>query len=264
MTKYEELRENLEDAVFSVLMYELAEQEGERLLAEDDMDNTVVIPKDLDARCRNVIHREFARRKRRSTAKAVTKAVRKATSTLAMLVLVVSALAVSAFAAFPTARVEILKVLIEVSNVSSKLSIVDQDKPAESIPDTVQDEDVPKVVLGYSMPLLSKGFHFEDMRLSENGARIRYYSDDDRIVNVAIMDRQTIIVDTENADCVEQVTINEFDGLLVEKGNRIDIAWIDFENTANTTTINLYCYNMERSDVMLIAEQIKFCGEPTT
>lgn len=267
MTKYEELHENLEDAVFSMLMYELAEQEGERLLAEDDMDNTVVIPKDLDARCRNVIHREFARRKRRSTAKAVTKTVRKATSTLAMLVLIVSALAVSAFAAFPSVRVELLEVLIEISDVSSKLSIVDKNNPAEPVPDNIQDEDAPETVLGYSMPLLPEGLHFEDMRLSEDGlgARIRYYSADDaRMVNITIRTQQAINVDTENADCIEQITINGFDGLLVEEGNRIDIWRIDFENTANTTTINLYCYNMERSDVMLIAEQIRFCGEADT
>lgn len=264
MTKYEELHENLEDAVFSMLMYELAEQEGERLLAEDDMDNTVVIPKDLDARCRNVIHREFARRKRRSTAKAVTKAVRKATSTLAMLVLIVSALAVSAFAAFPSVRVELLEVLIEISDVSSKLSIVDKNNPAEPVPDNIQDEDAPETVLGYSMPSLSKGFSFEDMRLSEDGrgARIRYYSADDaRMINISISDGQTINVDSEDADRVEEITVNGFDGLLIEKANRVNIVWIDLENTA---TINLNCYNMDSSDVQRIAEQIRFCGEADT
>lgn len=261
MTKYEELRENLEDAVFSVLMYELAEQEGERLLAEDDMDNTVVIPKDLDARCRSVIHREFARRKRRSTAKAVTKAVRKATSTLAMLVLIVSALAISAFAAFPAVRVELLEVLIEISDVSSKLSIVDKNNPAEPIPDDIQDEDAPETVLGYRMPLLPEGLHFEDMRLSEDGlgARIRYYSADDaRMVVINISAGRTINVDSEDADRIEEISVNGFDGLLIEKNNRVNIVWIDIENIK---VINLTCYNIDSRDVQAIAEQIQFCKE---
>lgn len=257
MTKYEELQENLEDAVFSMLMYELAEQEGERLLAADDATDTVTLPKNFDARCRRVIQREFTRRKRKSA----TKVVGKVLNTFAIIVLVVSALAVSAFAAFPAVRVEMLEVLIEISDVSSKLSIVDKNNPTAPIPDDIQAEDAPEVVLGYSMPSLAEDLSFEDMRVAEDGlsARIRYYnSNNAQGVNISIYAQETISIDSEDADRVEQITINGFDGLLIEKANRVNVVWIDSDNAM---TINLICYNLDSSDVQMIAEEIKFCGE---
>ena len=260
MTKYEQLQENLEDAIFSLLMYELDQPEGEYLPVEDDTADTVAVPEGFDASCRKAIQREFTRRKRKSA----TRVLGKAFNIVATIVLIVSALAVSAFAAFPTVRVEMLEVLIEISDVSTRLSVVDKNHPTEPVPDDDQYQDAPEVFLGYSMPVLAKDLLLEDMTLSEDGlsGRIRYYnSDTAQMVNINISAGKSINVDSENADRVEQITINGFDGLLIEKANRVNVVWIDLENIR---VININCYNMNSSDVLKIAEEIKFCGEQVT
>ena len=257
MTKYEQLQENLEDAIFSLLMYELDQPEGEDQPVKDDTADTVAVPEDFDARCRKTMQREFARRKRKSAAKVIGKVF----NIVATIVLIVSALAVSAFAAFPSVRAEMLEVLIEISDVSTRLSVVDRNSPTDPITDDIFAQESPKVFLGYSMPVLAKDLLLEDMTLMEDGlsGRIRYYnSDTAQMVNINISAGKSINVDSENADRVEQISINGFDGLLIEKANRVNVVWIDLENIR---VININCYNMNSSDVLKIAEEIRFCGE---
>ena len=54
MTRHEKLLENYEDALFALLMDEVAEQEGKRFLAENEQlkqNKKSAIPAEVDKRC---------------------------------------------------------------------------------------------------------------------------------------------------------------------------------------------------------------------
>ena len=65
MTDRKRLLDNYEDALFALMMDELAEQEGQRLLEENErlkQDPAAAIPEDVDKRCLKTIKRTFARK----------------------------------------------------------------------------------------------------------------------------------------------------------------------------------------------------------
>lgn len=67
MKPRERSTENYEDALFNLLMNEFAEQEGLRLLAENErLKAAGNIPEETDRRCRDTIRRELSKRRRRA------------------------------------------------------------------------------------------------------------------------------------------------------------------------------------------------------
>ena len=65
MTRRERLQDQYEDALFALLMDDLAWQEGERLLEENERltyDPDAEIPNEVMMRCRKTINREFAKK----------------------------------------------------------------------------------------------------------------------------------------------------------------------------------------------------------
>ena len=66
MNRKDELREAYEDALFALLMYDVAEHEGARLLEENERlknDENAAVPESLDRKCRATIRRYFLRRR---------------------------------------------------------------------------------------------------------------------------------------------------------------------------------------------------------
>lgn len=110
MTNREQLYENYEDALFAILMDDLAETEGERLLElnqqlQDDPD--AAIPDEVRQRCIAVINREFAKKKRAASVQRAKKVLK----ILPWAVVIAMALMAVAMAAFPSFRAGVLNVL---------------------------------------------------------------------------------------------------------------------------------------------------------
>ena len=57
------LREQYEDALFTLLMDEYAEETGEKLLEEFNHSESAEMPADLDNECRKMIRQHFSRQK---------------------------------------------------------------------------------------------------------------------------------------------------------------------------------------------------------
>lgn len=57
-------------------------------------------------------------------------------------------------------------------------------------------------------------------------------------------------VDTENADNVESIWINGYEGLLIEKGERVHIVWGD---TDRECFVDVICTNLGKDTVISIA-----------
>ena len=121
MNRREQLIENYEDALFAVLMDKVAEEEGAKLREENRRlkeDPDAAVPEHVDAVARETIRKAFAGQKRRSALKTIGRVVNK----VAVVVLICSVLFATAYAAFPEVQLRTLNLLIQSSDVASKLT----------------------------------------------------------------------------------------------------------------------------------------------
>ena len=167
VTRREQLQENVEDAVFALLMEEVVEQEGKLLLEENERlkhDPSAKVPDDLDKRCHQIIKCSFARERRNEMGHTLHRILGNA----ALAAMVSILLFATAFAAVPEIRIRTLNLLIEVSDVSTSLNLTG----TNSIP-TIQDDDPNKTndlqtFCGYRLPEIPSGYQIEYQNNADN------------------------------------------------------------------------------------------------
>lgn len=247
MTRREKLIDNYEDALFAVLMDKVAEEQGAKLREENQRlqnDPAAEVPEHVDAVARQTIRKAFAGQNRRS-ALHVTKRV---LNTAAMLVLICSAIFVTAYAAFPEVRLRTLNILIQSSDVASRLTLMQESS-------TSGHENAERMMLcGYSLPELD-GFSVQGKNEDKHGGWIKYENAENATIRISISTSKTKYIDTENVDEAAGFSINGHSGIVIEKDNRITLTWSEPEHG---TYISLLCYNLNSSFVFQVAEQIWF------
>lgn len=249
MTRREKLIDNYEDALFAVLMDKVAEEEGAKLREENQRlqnDPEAAVPEHVDAVARQTIRKAFAGQNRRSALHVA----RRVLNTVAMIVLICSAIFVTAYAAFPEVRVKTLNLLIQSSDVASRIMVLNDGE----ISNRENSGNEEKVLCGYSLPTLPEFFVVE-MNEDQHGGWVEYANAQEETLRIDIMKRGTKYIDTEDVDTFEDVVINGYSGIISEKGNRICISWSDI-NQDNYLT--LVCINFQRNVALEIAQQILF------
>jgi hypothetical protein len=248
VTRREKLIDNYEDALFAVLMDKVAEEEGAKLREENQRlqnDPAAEVPEHVDAVARQTIRKAFAGQNRRSALHVA----RRVLNTVAMIVLICSAIFATAYAAFPEVRVKTLNLLIQSSDVASRL-VLDNEK-SSSLAD-ISEESI--MLYGYELPRLS-GFSVIDKQEDKHGAWIEYSNNENAKIRIDIAKGGTKYVDTEEASTVKELDINGNAGMMVIKGNRIMITWSEAEHGVYIT---LVCTNLGSNVALSVAEQINF------
>lgn len=113
MTRREFLLERYEDALFALLMDDVAIVEGEQALAKNENinnDSNTSIPADLHQKCRKIINRSFSSKRMHNTSRVFSKVVTR----IAVIALIGTLLFTTAFAASPSFRAKTLNFMIEV------------------------------------------------------------------------------------------------------------------------------------------------------
>lgn len=80
MNRREQLQDQYEDALFALLMDEIATIEGQKAEEENrrlQNDPSAAVPEDLDRRCMQLIHRHFAKQKARAAGRFTIKAMKR-------------------------------------------------------------------------------------------------------------------------------------------------------------------------------------------
>lgn len=261
MTRREKLQENFEDALFALLMEEVAEQEGQRLLEENERlkrDPESAVPPEVDRRCLKTIKRAFAKTQRRAAGHTAYRVFRQA----AMVAVVGMLLFATAFAASPEVRVKTLNLLIEVSDVATSMTM-------EETPESPEDSNYPAegnsitsggMLRGYQIPAVPDGFVLVDSRNGRTSSSLRYENDDGAIIDFHIIEAKgtTHTVDTEDAE-VSPITIHGYEGLFIEEGDRITITWGD---TDQIIFVTVHCNKISGEDAMALANEIIYIGSP--
>lgn len=113
MERRELLQERYEDALFALLMDELATAEGERALAENERlknDPAAQVPETLDRRCERAIRKSFTKRTTQNVGHFTFEAMKK----VVMAVGVAAMLFTSAFAVSENVRANTMNLVIEI------------------------------------------------------------------------------------------------------------------------------------------------------
>ena len=254
-----ELQDQYEDALMALLMNEYAELNGARLLEEyeeAERNGAILeVPEALDEKCRNMIHRAYAKQRSRIRFKSFVKASKRvAAITLAVLglcsVLIVS---VEAF------RTPILNFFIEQHE---KYSTIDFGKDsnaatseateptAESQPvDRSEDPLVGMVPDGYNLIQFSnKG---------KRGFTCLYKDSDGEVISFMATPTEGLLnVDTENATVTDIELLNH-KGKLIEKDG-YKIVWFD---ASTSICYQLRTTGIGRGETWALAETVANCPE---
>lgn len=264
MTRREELLERYEDALFSLLMDEVAAQEGKRLAEENRRlraDPNAEVPEELDRRCLKLIKKTMGQQKRRAAGRAAYKAFSKVAVVAVACIMLFSVV----YAAVPAVRVGTLNLLIEVSDVATKLKLV----PAEKTPSAADTQDPNTggiTLLGYSFPAPPEGFvlDYEPTLISDTAALVWFIKSDREFFyyDVSFVSQNAnTYVDTEDAK-VTQIEIHGYDGLLIEKENpvgfEVHIIWGDTDRSAFCSICST---GLDVKTVLDLAKQVTYPGE---
>lgn len=249
MNRREKLIDNYEDALFAVLMDKVAEEEGAKLREENQRlkaDPSAEVPEHVDAVARQTIRKAYASQNRRSALHVA----RRVLNTVAVLVLICSALFATAYAAFPDVRVQTLNLLIQSSNVASQLVLLKDGYISEEF------DAANNTLCGYSIPEMA-GFSVVERNEDKHGGWIKLESSRGESIRISITTSKTKYIDTEEADNTEEVSIRGYSGLLIFKDSRITIAWSEPDREMY---LSLICINVNRTIALQMAEQISFIG----
>ena len=214
------LLDQYEDAALQLLMDEYAEAEGERLLKEfeeaEKRGEVEDIPEELDQKCRQIIHRSFAAKRRKDRATRIGKMLGK----VAVVVLLLTGFSTTLVLSVEAFRIPILNYLIKHEVRFSSLLFLDeeeelQENPLESIDveDCVPDEYVlvDKVING------------------DGGAFYLFKNENKEYISVQITPSLGMInYDAEDAQQTP-VEVNDNQAFLIV-GDVLRIIWFDPEN----------------------------------
>ena len=246
MTRQEELREQYEDALFTLLMEEVAVAEGEEFLRESEAlrgDPEAAVPEEVIRRCRRTINRCFSRQRRRSLARQFRWVFQKASVVALLGVLLFSAV----YAISPEFRVGVLNLVVETLDESTDVSF--------GVGST--DRETPGALQ------LEIGWLPDDCELFDEGATTvnawKYYNvvgENSGILKIDIIknDGQLTSWDTEGTHYIP-IEINSLQGMVANKDGEISLTAIDL---TKAVTINIWSSSLKLDDILLIAQNMKY------
>lgn len=263
MTRHEQLMENYEDALFALLMDEVAQREGEKLRKENrrlQEDPAAAVPLRTDQRCLRTIRSALSQTKRKSALRTARRVFSKV-SVVAVACIMLFAVV---YAAVPEVRVGTLNLLIEVSDVSTKLKLTGMGTPPAQ-PGTTAADNGGITLMGYRFPAPPEGFVLDEelVSINDNSAIVWFIKSETEYLyyDVSIVGEGTnTYVDTEDAE-VTQIKIHGYDGLLIEKvnliGPEVHIIWGDTDRSA---FCSIFSTGVDVEVIVSLAEQVRYCG----
>lgn len=239
MKNREQLREQYEDALFAMMMGELASLEGEKALEENKRlqdDPAAAVPGQIDRKCMQTIRGHF----RKDHMRKAGRTARKALGIAAMVFGIFSALFVGAFAMSETVRINTMNLITETFGESTDFYFA----PSA--------DGIPQIKAGW----IPEGFVLEDEGADDVSSWFLYINTNKCYIRgMFIIGNQTVMsVDTEGAD-IERKTINGIDALIINEGNTTQIA---LECKEQVGFIYLFAEGVTTENLIQIAEKIIF------
>lgn len=259
MTRKEELREAYEDALFALLMEEMEHPEPSRTIHQPGGEVPLHVPDDVDDACHEILKQDAARQRRQKAGRSV----RRVLTLIAAAALAAVLLLTTAFAVSEDFRVNTLNLLIEISDVSARLTVSGASSAPsgqeQSTAEAGQTDAVGAVLMGYQLPQVPDGFEAELAGEDEVSAWIRYKNEAGATIcfMVSASGGAGYYVDTEGAGEVKEISINGGSGFLVEKGDLATLCWVDPDQLCY---IQVVCEGISADAALILLENVHFVG----
>lgn len=240
MTRREELQERYEDALFALMMDEVATVEGKKALEENELlksDPDAAVPEEVSRRCRKTIQRHFAQQR----AKTVGRFTVKTLKNVALAAGICSILFTAAFASSEPLRVNTMNLVVQVFGESTDFHFA-SGGPSNTY--TVVAEWLPDDYVLESRQEDSFGSIYYYQKTEHENFSIQYTRGDGTLMSV----------DTENA-ATQNLEISGAQALLIKKDNELQIVWSTLDNMA---FIHLVANNVAEADLVHIAQKLKY------
>lgn len=223
MTNRERLQENYEDALFALLMDDVAQTEGTRLIRENEAlraNPNAAVPAEIDRRCKQVIQRTLAKRKHGVSLRKLGQQICRT----AVIAAIITSLFISAYAFSPSFRAGTLNLLLEIDDKLATWQFDDGSLSRFSEELGMANDiefDIGKVPGGYTIT---------DIESFPNQVHIKYENVQGIKIDVDVFkanDTSTYTYDVEDADHYEKVVISGSTAIVTNKTGVISIAWAD-------------------------------------
>ena len=244
MSESNNVYENFEDALFRLFMDRVAVVEGERLLRENEelkSDPDAAVPEDVQQRCLQSIRKGISRRDRKAAGRTAQKIVR----FLPLAAIIALLMGLVAYAAFPAFRASVLNLLMTENERYTTWEYQERDELLPS-------EDA----LSFEVELPDEYYLVKSEKndISEF-AVYQSKSDSSATIEISLQygDSFSLRSDNENTDYYEELTIQGWPALLIEKDGFTELIMCD---------ISLPCFiaintnSLERDELCKIADNI--------
>ena len=249
MPNRNQIQEQYEEALFALLMDDVAEEEGRELLKRAETlnrDTNATVPDDLDQKCRKIIgkagQKERWEHARRWTVKTLRRVV--------MVAILAGMLFAVAYATIPEVRVGVRNLILTVNEDSTDLSVRPERLSEE------EKEDSP--LYCYSLPGIPDGYNREVVNNESSSSRVYWYETENgnsfRILLQQGSENTNFGIDTENA-VVTNVVVNGYEGICAEKDGTVQVSWAD---TERMIFILVSSTEFDKETVLKLAEAVKY------
>ena len=249
MTNREKLRENYEDSVLALLMDEFAESEGKRYIEENErlrQDPSATVPEDVERRALQFINREFAKKNRAYTGGKLLRFLGR----MAIAAIIAALLFGAAFALSETVRAGTLNFLMQMDERIATWQFVEENTGTS---DNVVNLDV-------TLKWLPDGYtETQYTVITPDDVVIDYTNDAGGLIRVSVHESEDFIytLDLEEADYSTEITVNDCDGMLIQKGDIVRVYWA-YYNT--NLVVGLMSADVDMDTLLQVAESVNVFG----
>ena len=240
MSHKRELFEQYEDALFSLLMDQVAEEEGRKAIELNKKlknDPEAAVPESIQKRCEQTIRKYFSGKTRKRAGKVLWKGIH----TAAIITLLLAATLTISFATFPTLRANVFNMIIDAYETHTNFSF-------ESSSETSNFYEMTPVWIPEGFSLVHEEKSIDSY--------YQYYEDEEQnniFIQMMIADGQEIALDTEDAH-VENITVQGSDATLITENQGCQIIWVipDYNMCVLVAT-----HGVPLQDALKVAENLK-------
>lgn len=240
MNRREWLQDQYEDALFALLMDDIATMENKKAEEENERlqnDPSAAVPEDLDRRCMQLIHRHFAKERARAAGRFTAKAMKR----VALAAGIAAICFTTAFATSETVRISTLNLMIEIFETNTEFHF--SNTPVEEISE-------------FSVGWLPDRYTLISQERSGNKTRYEYQGPQGQSLVISCRKTTGVVagIDTENAD-VEYIPIKDIQAMLVQKAGESQLVWAAKENNI---FVSILGREMELEDIIHTANDVQY------
>ena len=263
MTHREELMEKYEDALFELLMDEVAQVEGEKAIQLNEklnLDPQYAVPVSVQKRCEKAIRSSLAKQEHKRVGKRVFKVFQRV-SVAAMTAML---LFTTAFAVSEPVRRWSLNALLTINEEFGEIQFT-EDRTAQTPPPADPDQEYHYNI---GLEYVPEGYEVADGRMSsDGGGSVTYMDQNGNNIRVSVRQFSSSDIyhfDTEDAD-IQSVQVQGNNAQLITKQveatgeiesyTERSVIWAD---SVQQLQISVYASSLTEEEVLQVAEGVRW------